>query len=95
MIPSARFNPKGWVCDEGSGMRGGIKQVFGDDAVKKTFSCEFHFKVSVDKFCGYLSKGYGPDFETSSMLSIRFPLFGVKGGLLKRPPPPPPNHYSL
>ena len=40
---SARFNPKGWVCDDCDGLWGGIKQVFGDNAVKKTFSCEFHF----------------------------------------------------
>ena len=40
--PSARCGPNGWVCDERGGLWGGIKQVFGEDAVKKTVSCEFH-----------------------------------------------------
>ena len=65
---SAVFNPKGWVCDAGGGLWGRIKQVFGDGAVKRTVSCEFHFKLSVDKFSGYLSKASGPEFKMLSML---------------------------
>ena len=44
------FNPKGWVCDEAGGLWCSIKQVYGDDAVKRTVSCEFYYKLSVDKF---------------------------------------------
>ena len=41
--------------------------MFGEDAVKKTVSCEFHYKLSVDKFRDYLSNFSGPEFGAFAM----------------------------
>lgn len=43
------FNPHGWVVDENSANWTSISEVFGETAVSRTVSCEFHFKQSLVK----------------------------------------------
>lgn len=43
-IPEYKFNPTGWCVDENGGNWEAIPQVFGEDAVKRTVECEFHYK---------------------------------------------------
>jgi hypothetical protein len=42
-----KFNPVGWSVDEHGGNWASIKAVYGEEALKRTVSCEFHFKQSV------------------------------------------------
>ena len=42
-----KFNPIGWIVDEHGGNWASIRTVYGEEAVKRTASCEFHFKQSV------------------------------------------------
>ena len=39
-----KFNPVGFMTDEGGAVLNGIKEVFGDDGMRKTYTCQFHFK---------------------------------------------------
>jgi hypothetical protein len=43
------FNPRGWVVDENSANWQSIQTVFGANAIKRTVSCEFHYKQSLQK----------------------------------------------
>ena len=43
------FNPCGWVLDEAGAEWNAIRIVFGEAAVSKVVSCEFHFKQSVSR----------------------------------------------
>lgn len=38
------FNPRGWCSDMAGSNLHGIKEVFGEDALRKVKGCEFHFK---------------------------------------------------
>ena len=40
------FNPLGWCTDMARANMNGLRQVFGDDALSRIKSCEFHFKES-------------------------------------------------
>ena len=39
-----KFNPVGFMTDEGGAVLNGIKEIFGDDGMRKTYTCQFHFK---------------------------------------------------
>ena len=41
------FNPTGWILDEDGAEWNAIRIVFGEHAMAKVVSCEFHFKESV------------------------------------------------
>ena len=43
------FNPTGWVVNENPANWKSIQEIFGDQGLAKTFSCEAHFKQSVRK----------------------------------------------
>ncbi len=49
-----KFNPIGWTVDEHGGNWASIRAVYGNEAVNKTVSCEFHFKQSVIRQSKYL-----------------------------------------
>ncbi|KAK3711266.1 hypothetical protein QZH41_007880 [Actinostola sp. cb2023] len=42
--PSYKFNPRGWVFDEHGGNWNAVRDVFGEDALARCKSCDFHFK---------------------------------------------------
>ena len=39
-----KFNPKAFITDEAGANLNGIAAAFGYDAIKKTYTCQFHFK---------------------------------------------------
>lgn len=41
--------------DEGRGVLKGLEEVRGEDAVKRSVSCEYHFNQSIGKYAGKLS----------------------------------------
>ena len=43
--------------DEGSGLWSGLKEVFGESAVNRSVSCEWHFSLSIKKQMKHLSVG--------------------------------------
>ena len=47
--PKFVFNPTGFVCDENHANWNGIERVFGEAAICKTVSCEFHYKQSIQR----------------------------------------------
>lgn len=53
--PIYLFNPTGFVMDEAGGNWNSLKIVYGNDAVSRAVSCEFHFKQSVGRKSGKLS----------------------------------------
>lgn len=50
------FNPIGWCTDMAGSNLSAIRKVFGDSAVNRIKTCEFHFKESVNLRCRKLSK---------------------------------------
>lgn len=44
------FNPRGWIVDEHSANWSSIAAVYGEEGIRRTFSCEFHFKQSLTKY---------------------------------------------
>ena len=47
--PNTKFNPCFFICDEAGANFNGIQEVFGDEGVRKTKSCQFHFKQSLQR----------------------------------------------
>ena len=47
--PETKFNPAYFICDEAGANFNGIQEVFGDQGVRKTKSCQFHFKQSLQR----------------------------------------------
>lgn len=79
-VPSYKFNPAGFVCDEHHANWNSLQTVFTSDVLKRIVSCEFHFKQSLYRHSKKLSfnadefirKGNGllaaltvTDFETA------------------------------
>lgn len=42
--PLYKFNPRGWCIDEHDGNWNAIRDVFGEDALNRCKSCDFHYK---------------------------------------------------
>jgi hypothetical protein len=57
------FNPAGWVLDEAGAEWNAIRIVFGEDAMAKVVSCEFHYKQSVGRKSGKLDDKHKAEFE--------------------------------
>ncbi|CAB4034729.1 Hypothetical predicted protein [Paramuricea clavata] len=57
------FNPAGWVLDEAGAEWNAIKIVFGEDAMAKVVSCEFHYKQSVGRKSGKLDNKHKAEFK--------------------------------
>ena len=47
--PETKFNPAYFICDEPGANFNGIQEVFGDQGVRKTKSCQFYFKQSLQR----------------------------------------------
>lgn len=50
------FNPQGWCTDMAGANMNGLRQVFGDEALSRIKSCEFHFKESINKMARKLGQ---------------------------------------
>ena len=48
-VANYMFNPSGFVADENQANWKSIKSVFGNEALKRAVSCEFHYKESVER----------------------------------------------
>jgi hypothetical protein len=57
------FNPTGFVMDEHHANFQAIKSVFGDAGVARIFTCQFHFKQSVERHAKYLNHAAGSEFN--------------------------------
>ncbi|PFX19115.1 hypothetical protein AWC38_SpisGene16499 [Stylophora pistillata] len=57
------FHPQGWCTDMAGANMNGLRQVFGDDAMSRIKSCEFHFKKSVNKMARRLGQEAGETFK--------------------------------
>jgi hypothetical protein len=44
-----KFNPRGYVVDEHHANRQSLRNVFGDEVLQRTVSCEFHFQQCVNR----------------------------------------------
>ena len=43
-IQTTTYNPKGFMTDEAGANASGILQMYGPDAIRKSYTCQFHFK---------------------------------------------------
>ena len=43
------FNPKGFMTDEAGNNANGILEVYGPDAIRKSYTCQFHFKQCLNR----------------------------------------------
>ena len=43
------FNPKGFMTDEAGANANGILEVYGPDAIRKSYTCQFHFKQCLNR----------------------------------------------
>ena len=59
----ANFNPKGWCTDMAGANMNGLKSVFGDEALHRIKSCEFHFKENRNKMARKLGGETGETFK--------------------------------
>lgn len=57
------FNPTGWCTDMAGANMNGIRKVFGEDALSRIKSCEFHFKESRNKMARKLGGTMGDVFK--------------------------------
>ena len=57
------FNPQGWCTDMAGANMNGLQQVFGEDALSRIKSCEFHFKDSINKMARKLGQEAGETFK--------------------------------
>ncbi|CAB4004867.1 Hypothetical predicted protein [Paramuricea clavata] len=57
------FNPAGWVLDEAGAEWNANRIVFGEDAIAKVVSCEFHYKQSVGRKSGKLDDKHKAEFK--------------------------------
>lgn len=57
------FNPTGWVLDEAGAEWNAIKIIFGEAAVSRVVSCEFHYKQSVNRKSVKLNGASRTQFE--------------------------------
>lgn len=55
------FNPAGFVADEHHANWNSIRHVFGNDAVNRTVSCEFHYRQSVHRHARTLGDSVAAD----------------------------------
>ena len=60
---NAVFNPLGWCTDMAGANMNGLRQVFGDDALSRIKSCEFHFKESRNRMARKLGQEAGETFK--------------------------------
>ena len=61
------FNPIGWCTDMAGSNLSAIRKVFGDSAVNRIKTCEFHFKESVDLRCRKLSNDKAKQFKDTTI----------------------------
>lgn len=61
------FNPIGWCTDMAGSNLSAIRKVFGDSAVNRIKTCEFHFKESVNRRSQKLSKSKATQFKDMSI----------------------------
>ena len=54
--PNYTYNPKGFMTDETGANANGIFQVYGADAIRKCYTCQFHFKQCLNRKLKKLSK---------------------------------------
>ena len=64
---TTKFNPIGWCTDMAGSNLSAIRKVFGDGAVNRIKTCEFHFKESVGLRCRKLSKDKATQFKDISI----------------------------
>ena len=58
------FNPTGWILDEAGAEWNAIRIVFGETALSRVASCEFHYKQSVNRKSAKLNGNRKTRFET-------------------------------
>ena len=44
-----KFNPKMFIVDEAEAVAAGIRNVFGEVGCRKAWSCQFHYKMCLDR----------------------------------------------
>jgi hypothetical protein len=64
--PTYVINPTGFVVDEHHANWNSIRSVFGEDAIKRVVSCEFHFKQSIQRH----AKGFGDEEASQLFIAI-------------------------
>ncbi len=52
-----KFNPSGFIADEHHANWRSINAVFGESVLQRTFSCEFHYKQSVQRHAKRIGLG--------------------------------------
>ena len=57
------FNPSGWCTDMAGANMNGIRKVFGEDALSRIKSCEFHFQESRNRMARKLGGTVGDVFK--------------------------------
>ena len=69
--PGYTFNPYGFITDEAGAIIDGIRDVYGEAGVLKTFTCQFHFRQGVERQLRRMPNGLDDIKQEFEMLAMQ------------------------
>ena len=68
------FSPVGFITDEAGFNANGIKEIFGDEGVRKTYSCQFHFRQCLQRQLRLIPGNLGEIRSEFEVLVLKLPI---------------------
>ena len=69
--PGYTFNPYGFITDEAGAIINGIRDVYGEAGVLKTFTCQFQFRQGVERQLRRMPNGLDDLKQEFEMLAMQ------------------------